>query len=158
MNPTAVVNPTVRPLARPVANRAEPVETAVAAEPTLLETIRALEQRTAEVEQSAAAMRAELAQVIEHVANTPIVIYYIAGERYEITSADIEAVRRRLIKPRAAETLRELALVDKMTERDKHLTRAEVAERFLQELHEIRSAVVSSDFAINDEREAAIHD
>jgi hypothetical protein len=125
---------------------------------TLLDTVRALQIRSAHLEEVAATMRQELAQIVEQVAHTPLVIYYIDNEKYEITPADIEAVRRRLIKPRTDEALRELALIEQMAKRQEHLPREEVARRLMETVDAIRAEAIADGTAIDREEEAALND
>ncbi len=127
---------------------------------SLLETVRILEQRAEYLEKEAALLRQELAQVAEELATeSPVVARYtIEGETYEITEADVEAVRVRMIKPRSEETLRELALVDKMAKRHRHLSREERFERLFRAIEDSRAAAIANGTAIEHEWEAAIGD
>jgi acid phosphatase class B len=127
---------------------------------TLLETVRLLEQRAEYLEKEAALLRQELAQVADELAATsPVVVRYtIEDETYEITQADVDIVRAKMIKPRSEETLRELALVDKMAERHKHLSREERILRLQKALEASRAAAIADGTAIENEWEAAIDD
>jgi hypothetical protein len=125
---------------------------------TLLETVRILEQRAEYLEKEAASLRQELARVADELATTsPIVARYtIEGETYEITQADVDAVRARMIKSHSEEALRELALADKMAERTKHLSREERALRLQKTIEASRMAAIADGTAIENEWEAAI--
>ncbi|NJN94142.1 MAG: hypothetical protein HC875_08645 [Anaerolineales bacterium] len=81
----------------------------------LLQAIRLLEQRAQYLEKEAALLRQELAQVVDELAAaSPVVArYVIEGETYEITQAEVEVVRARLVKPHSEEALHELVLVKK---------------------------------------------
>jgi hypothetical protein len=127
---------------------------------TLLETIQTLEQRAQRLEEEAALLRQELARLAEELATTSPVVarYVIEGETYEITQADVEAVRTKMIKPRSEETLYELALADKVAERWQKLPRAERDRRFFAAIETSRAAAIADGTAIEDEREAAIGD
>jgi hypothetical protein len=129
-----------------------------ATKPNLLETVRALQQRAEQLEATAATIRQDLAQMAERVANVPVVIYYIDGETYEITPADVEAIRRKMIKPRAERTLVTLALAHQMAERQAHLSREEKARRFMQTVEAIRAQSLADGTAIEHEYEAAFDD
>jgi hypothetical protein len=132
--------------------------TDAAPELTLLERVRDLQQRTEQLEQTAATMRQVLEQMAERVANAPIVIYYIEGETYEIKRADIEDIRRKMVKPRAERTLIALALAHQMAERQAHLPREEKAKRFMQTVEAIRAQSLADGTAIEHEYEAAFDD
>lgn len=126
----------------------------------LLETVRLLEQRAEYLEKEAASLRQELAQVADELAAaSPVVARYtIEGETYEITQADVDVVRAKMIKPRSEETLRELALVDKMAERHKHLSREERILRLQKAIEASRAAAIADGTAIENEWEAALDD
>lgn len=127
---------------------------------TLLETVRTLERRAEHLEQEAALLRQELARIAaELAAASPVVAHYtIEGETYEITEADVEAVRVRMIKPRSEETLRELALVDKMAARHKHLSREERVAQLHKIIEASRTAAIADGTAIEHEWEAVMDD
>ncbi len=127
---------------------------------TLLETIQTLERRAQHLEEEAALLRTELAQVAHELAtDSPIVDrYLVESEIYEITQADVDAVRAKMIKPRAERTLRTLALARKMTERSQHLSREEKALRLQKTIEASRAAAIADGTAIENEWEAAIDD
>jgi hypothetical protein len=127
---------------------------------SMLETVRLLEQRAKYLEKEAALLRQELAQVADELAAaSPIVArYVIEDESYEITQADVDAVRAKMIKPRSEETLRELALSEKMAERHKHLSRKEKVLRLQKTIEASRQAAIANGTAIDNDWEAAIDD
>jgi hypothetical protein len=127
-------------------------------EPTLLETLRKLQQRTEQLEQTAATMRQVLEQMAERVANAPMVIYYINGERYAITLAEIDAIRRELIKPRSEETLYELALARQMAARHPFRSREEAAAELSRIIEASRADAIANGTALDDDAEAALDD
>jgi hypothetical protein len=128
--------------------------------PTLLETVQELQQQAERLEREAATLRQALARVAASLTNSATVIahYCIEGESYAITQGDVEAVRRRLIKPRSEETLRELALVNKMAEQRKHWSREQHAAELERVVEAIRLASIADGTAIEHEAEAAIDD
>ena len=127
---------------------------------SLLETVRVLEQRAEYLEKEAALLRQELARVAEELAaESPVVARYtIEGETYEITEADVEAVRANLVKPWPDEAVQELALSNKMAERLQELSPEERERRFFAMIEEARAAAIADGTAIEHEWEAAIDD
>jgi hypothetical protein len=127
---------------------------------TLLKTLRLLEKRAEYLEKKAAALRRELAQVAEELAvASPVVARYTTkGETYEITEADVEAVRANLIKPWPDEAVQELAVVKKMAERLKKLSPEEQNEHFFKTVEAIRAAAIADGTALETEAEAVIDD
>ncbi len=127
---------------------------------TLLETVQTLDRRAQRLEEEAALLRTELAEVTHKLAtDSPIVgRYLIENEIYEITQADVDAVRAKIIKPRAERTLHTLALARKMAERSQHLSREEKALRLQKTIEASRAAAIADGTAIESEWEAAIDD
>ncbi len=67
-----------------------------------------------------------LLEFMEHHQTARVVARYeMDGEIYEITQADVEEVRVRMVKPRSERTLQTLALASKMAEQRKYLPRHE---------------------------------
>jgi hypothetical protein len=127
---------------------------------TLLETVRILEQRAEYLDKEAASLRQELARVADELATaSPIVAHYtIEGETYEITQADVDAVRAKLVKPWPEDAVQELALVKKMAQRSKHLSREERSLRLQKVIEASQAAAIADGTAIDHEWEAAIDD
>lgn len=126
----------------------------------LIEAVRTLERRAEYLAQEAALIRQELNRLVaELAADSPIVARYeIEGETYEITQAEVEAVRAKLIKPWPDEAVQELALVKKMSERLKKLSPEEQNRRFFKTVEAIRAAAIADGTALETEAEAAIDD
>jgi hypothetical protein len=127
---------------------------------SLLETVRMLEQRAEYLEKEAALLRQELAQVAEVLATeSPVVARYtLEGEDYEITEADVAAVRANLIKPWPDEAVHELAVIKKMAERLKKRSPEAQNEHFFKTVEAIRAAAVADGTTLEAEAEAAIDD
>ena len=127
---------------------------------TLLETVQTLERRAQRLEEEAALLRQGLAWVADELTTTSPVVasYTIEGETYEITQADVDAVRANLVKPWPDDAVQELALANKMAERLPKLSPAEQERRFFTMIEEARTAAIADGTAIEDEREAAIGD
>jgi hypothetical protein len=127
---------------------------------TLLSTIEEMRNRAQRLEQEAAALRLELDQVATALSDETSVVarYVVDGEEYAITEADIARVRARLLKPRPPETLRELALADKIAGHVKMLPPEDQYRRFKENVEAIRAEAITDGTAIDDEREAAIGD
>jgi hypothetical protein len=126
----------------------------------LIEAVRTLERRAEYLAQEAALIRQELNRLVaELAADSPVVARYeIEGETYEITQAEVEAARAKLVKPWPDEAVQELALVKKMSERSKNLSREEIAARMGETIEAIRAAAIADGTAIENEWEAAIDD
>ena len=126
--------------------------------PPLLETIQNLQGQAERLEHEAALLRQALARVAERLADPSAVVacYDIEGEHYEITHGEVDALQRRMIKPRAERTLITLALSDQMAARRKHWTREQHAAALEQVIEAIRQQAIANGTAIEDE--AAIDD
>ena len=127
---------------------------------TLLQTIRLLEQRAQYLEQEAAKLRQELAQVADELAAaSPVVArYVIEGETYEITQAEVEAVRAKMIKPRSERTLHILLLAEKTAQRLQDLSAEEKHLRLEKAIEASRAIAIADGTAIENEWEAAVDD
>ena len=116
-----------------------------------------LQERARRLEEEVTALRAdveEVARAFDH----PVATYVVDGEEFVITEADVAAVRARLVKPHSEETVRELALVNKMAERDKDLPEEEVRRRLWEDIEAIRAEAIAKAIAIDDPMEAVVGD
>lgn len=127
---------------------------------TLVETVRDLEKRAEQLEKEAVFLRQALAQVTEALAGAaPIVARYtIEGETYEISAADVERVRAKLVKPWPDEAVHELVLANKMAERLKKLSSEAQNNHFFKTVEAIRAAAIADGTAIENEAEVVIDD
>ncbi len=125
---------------------------------TLLETVQTLERRAQRLEEEAALLRQGLAQLAAELAATSPVVarYVIEGETYEITQADVDAVRANLVKTWPDDAAQELALANKMAERLQKLSPAEQERQFFTMIEEARAAAIADGTAIEDERELEV--
>ncbi len=120
----------------------------------LIVTIQNLQRHAERLEQEAALIRQELAQLIHTL--TVVARFTIEGECYEITQAEVDAARAKLVKPRADRTLHTLILAQKMAERRQgKLTEA---KKFFELVEKERNIAIADGTAIAHEWEAAIGD
>ena len=126
----------------------------------LLQTIRLLEQRAQYLEQQATLLRQELAQVAEQLATaSPVVASYtLEGETYEITEVEVEALRAKMVKPRAERTLHILILSEKIAQKSQNLSPEEKATRLQKAIEVSRMAAITNGAAIENDWEAAVDD
>jgi hypothetical protein len=116
-----------------------------------------LQERARRLEEEAAALRADVEQVTRAL-DRPVATYVVDGEEFVITEGDVAAVRARLVKPRSEETVRELALIHKMAERDKDLPEEELRRRLWEDIEAIRAEAIAKGIAIDDPMEAVVGD
>lgn len=116
-----------------------------------------LQERARRLEEEAAALRSDVEQVTR-VLDRPVATYVVDGEEFVITEGDVAAVRARLVKPRSEETVRELALIHKMAERDKDLPEEEIRRRLWEDIEAIRAEAIAKGIAIDDPMEAVVGD
>jgi hypothetical protein len=116
-----------------------------------------LQERARRLEEEIAALRADVEQAARAY-SPPVATYVVDGEEFVITEADVAAVRARLVKPHSEETVRELALVNKMAERDKDLPEEEVRRRLWEDIEAIRAEAIAKGIAIDDPMEAVVGD
>jgi len=116
-----------------------------------------LQRRAQALESEAAALRADVCQVVQALDRT-VATYNVEGEEYVITAGDVLAVRERLVKPHSEEIIRELALANKMAERSQSLSEAERESRFWKNLDAIRAEAIAQGTAIDDPMEALADD
>ncbi len=116
-----------------------------------------LQERARRLEEEAAALRADVEQVARAF-DRPVATYVVEGEEFVITEADVAAVQARLVRPHSEETVRELALVNKMAERDKDLPEEEIRRRLLEDIEAIRAEAIAKGIAIDDPMEAVVGD
>jgi len=125
----------------------------------LLKRSLELQEHARRLEKEAVALWADAAQVahasgVDH----PVAVYEVDGEDIVVTKADMATVRARLLKIHSEEAIRELALVDKMTERHQNLPRAKQERRFWENVEAIRAEAIAKGVAIDDPAEAAVGD
>lgn len=127
---------------------------------TLLETIQTLQHRTEHLEKEIVALRQALTNVAEVLATPQAVVarYIIDGESYDVTQADVDAIRANLIKPRPETALHELVVAKKMGQRLRELPPAEREARFWATVESIRATSALDGTMIETEEEAAIDD
>ena len=129
---------------------------AVAKAPVTMPTLSQLQERVRRLEEEAAVLRSDMERIARSLESTPPVATYIVdGETFTITEADVTAVRAQLVKPRSEETVRELALVNKMAERHQSIPKAKREQRFWKNIEAIRTEAIAKDIAIDDPVEAA---
>lgn len=116
-----------------------------------------LQERARRLEQEMAALRADLDQMA-NMLSRPVATYVVDGEEFIITEADVAAVRARLIRPCSDEVAQELALADKLAERDKNLPEAEIRRLLGEEIEAIRAEAVAKGVAVDDPVEVVIDD
>jgi hypothetical protein len=116
---------------------------------TLLETIQTLQHQAERLEQEAAELRQELARVAEVLISPSSVVvrYVIEGETYEITQADVEAVKAELAKPWTESALYELAAVKKVAKRLRERPPKVQNQHFFKTVEAIRAAAAISNRA-----------
>lgn len=114
-----------------------------------------LQERTRRLEKEALRVGVEQAT---HTLDRPVATYIVDGEKFVITENDVAAVRARLVRPHADESLYELALADKIAERDKYLPKQELRRRLRENIEAIRAEAIAKDIAIDDPMEAVVGD
>jgi hypothetical protein len=127
---------------------------------TLLEKIQTLQHQAERLEQEATELRQALAHVAEVLLSPSSVVvrYVIEGETYEITQADVEAVRTELAKPWTESALYELAAVKKVAKKLRERSPEEQKQHFFKTVEAIRAAALANGTAIDTEAEAVIGD
>jgi len=108
-----------------------------------------LQERARRLEQEMAALRADLDQMA-NMLSRPVATYVVDGEEFIITEANVAAVRARLIRPCSDEVAQELALADKLAERDKNLPEAEIRRLLGEEIEAIRAEAVAKGVTVDD--------
>ena len=118
---------------------------------TLLESIQTLQHRAERLEEEAAKLRRELARMADFLTSPSSVVarYVIENETYEITQADVEAVRAELAKPWNDAALYELAAVKKVAVVFQNQTAEEQNNHFFRTVEAIRVAALESGFRNN---------
>jgi len=122
----------------------------------LIVTIQNLQRHAERLEQEAALIREELTQLIHTL--TVVARFTIEGECYEITQAEVDAARAKLVKPWPNEAVIELVLTQKVAERTKQLSRTAQFDHLMDTVATIRNESVQNGTAIEHEWEAAIGD
>ena len=116
-----------------------------------------LQERARRLEEEATALRADVEQVT-HALDRPVATYIVNGEEIAITEGDVVTVQERLVRPHPEETVRELALADKMAKRHRSIPRAERERRFWENVEAIRAQAIADGTAIDNPLEATIGD
>lgn len=127
---------------------------------TLLETIQTLQFQAERLERDASELRQALAHVAEVLTSPSSIVarYVIAGETYEITQAEVEALRTGLARPWPDSSLYELAAVKKVAHTLSDRSAEEQNQYFVATIDAIRTAAIADGTAIDTEAEAAIGD
>jgi hypothetical protein len=127
---------------------------------TLLETVQMIQHRAERLEQEAAELRQELSRMAEVLADPYSVVarYIIEGKLYEITQADVNAVKGGLAKSWDTAALYDLAVIKKMTKTLRENPPEAQSQYLLEKLDAIRAASIVDGTAIDSEDEAAIDD
>lgn len=130
----------------------------MASEATALGSILSrLQERARRLEEEAAALRADVEQVARAL-DRPVATYVVDGEEFVITAGDVIAVRARLPRPCSDEAAQELALADKLAEREKDLPEAEIRRLIAEDIEAIRTEAIAKGIAIDDPMEAVVGD
>lgn len=127
---------------------------------TLLETIQTLQHQAERLEQEAADLRHALARVAETLLSPTSVVarYVIEGETYDITQAEVEAVKSELTKTWAESALYELAAVKKVAKKLSEQSTQAQSQHFLKTVEAIRAQALANGSAIETEAEAVVDD
>ena len=127
---------------------------------TILETIQTLQHQAERLEQEATELRQALARVVKVLISPSSVVarYVIEGETYEITQAEVEAVRTKLAKPWTDSALYELAAVKKVAQKLRERSPEAQNQHFFKTVEAIRAAAVANGTALDTEVEAVIGD
>jgi len=126
----------------------------------LLERVQTLQHQAERLVREATELRQEIARVAEDIINPSSIVarYMIEGETYEVTQADVEAIRAELFKPATDEALYELAVAKKMAKKLRELPLDVRNRRFFETVEAIRAASIADGTAIDDEMEAVVND
>lgn len=116
-----------------------------------------LQERSRRLEKEKAALQANIEEVTRAI-DYPVATYIVDGEEFVITEADVVAVRARLTRPCSDEAAQELALADRLAERDKDLPEAEIRRLLAEDIEAIRAEAIAKGIAIDDPMEAVIGD
>jgi len=116
-----------------------------------------LQARTSRLEKEKAALQVNIEEVTRAI-DHPVATYIVDGEEFVITAGDVAAVRARLIRPCSDEAAQELALADRLAERDKDLPEAEIRRLLAEDIEAIRAEAIAKGIAIDDPMEAVIGD
>lgn len=126
---------------------------AVAARPLL----GRLQKRTRRLEMDLFALRSDVGEM-SHSFDCPVATYVVDGEKFVITEGNVAAVRAQLVRPCSDEAAQELALADKLAERDKDLPEAEIRRLLAEDIKAIRAEAIAKGIAIDDPMEAVVGD
>jgi len=109
-----------------------------------------IKTRIERLEQEAAALRA-LFQDFEAMLQRVVERVVIDGEEFVVTESDMARVRARLVKPRSDETVKELALAEKIAERRKDWSEEKLRQHFWENFEAIRADAMAQGIAVDDE-------
>jgi len=116
-----------------------------------------LQRRAQALESEAAALRADVRQVVQALERT-VATYNVEGEEYVITAGDVLAVRERLVKPHSEDAIHIVALADKVAQRQSQWPAEEQKRHFWETVEAIRAQAIADGTAIDDPLEAVIGD
>lgn len=123
---------------------------------TLFETIQTLRYQAERLEQEAGELRQALAHVAAGLTPPSFVVaqYVIDGKTYEVTQAEVDAIKQTLTKPRADETFCELVASKKLAADLRKLPLEEQNRYFFETVEAIRTAAIEDGTALETEAEA----
>ncbi|MBX3056430.1 MAG: hypothetical protein KF770_08160 [Anaerolineae bacterium] len=124
-------------------------------ESTLLETIQTLQHQAERLEREATALRQALADVAEVLVSPASVVarYEIEGQTYEITQAEVDAVKAQVAKSWSDSALYELAVVKKMSRVLRERPNSEQDVYFFKTVEAIQAISVADGTAVEDTTE-----
>jgi hypothetical protein len=123
----------------------------------LQERAQLLEDQAASLHHEAAALRADVRQVVQAL-DQPVASYVVDREEYVITAGDVAAVKAKLLKPHSEEAIYTVALADKISARQSQLPPEEQKRRFRENIEAIRGQAIADGTAIDDPMEAVVGD
>jgi hypothetical protein len=116
-----------------------------------------LQERARVLETEAAALRADVRQVVQAL-DRPVARYTVDGEEYVITAGDVAAVKANLLRPHSEEAICTVALADKIAKRRSSWSQEEQKRRFHETIEAIRVQSIADGTAIDDPMEAVVGD
>lgn len=140
-------------LEMPVLSTVEGIAPSEAEKATVWPFLSRLQERAQRLEEEAAALRNDVAQVAQAL-DQPVATYVVDGEEYRLTARDVAAVRNTLIRPHSEYVIRELALEYKIAERHRSDPPDERERRFWDNIEAIRAQAIADGTAIDDPMEA----
>lgn len=116
-----------------------------------------LQRRAQALESEAAALRADVRQVVQAL-DQVVATCHVDGEEYVITSGDVLAVRERLVKPHSEDAIYLVALSDKVAQRQSQWPVEKQKRHFHETVEAIRAQAIADGTAIDDPMEAVSGD